>query len=517
MADSQKTDINNIKPSKRIATNTMVLFARMFIITCINLFTVRWVLNGLGTEDYGIFNAVAGIVTASTCISSVLALSTQRFYSYSIGKGEREKLKDIFSASLNIVFVLALVIIIVFEVIGPWFVSTQLTIPASRTTASIWVFQFSLFTFIFSFIQTPFIGAVFSNEDMGIYALISTFDCFAKLLIAYLIRHASIDHLVFYSFTLMTEAFIVMLSYIIIGFKKYNECKYKKVTDKNLYKKLCFFSGWSFYGALSGVGMTQGCVIVLNIFFGPIANAAFSIGNQIYNAINSLSNSIVVAFRPAMIKSYSGQDYKELELLFFTGNKALLYLLILVLLPFIIELRTILNFWLGNCTSEMVLFSRLYIIYTICLAMHNPITTVIQATGNIKKYNLYVESLTMLNIPICWMAFKFGAPSYFIFIVMISLCLLAHIIRLWLLKKSMFIFTFRKYLGQIICPSTLAVLISSSITIACQQFTRQPLSRFIIGYSVSTTCTLMVIYFIGINRQERDFVQKLAKRIIKIK
>ena len=163
-------DIQN--RSKRIASNTLVLFARMLIITFVNLYTVRWVLAGLGTEDYGIFNAVAGVVTASTCISSVLALSTQRFYSFAIGKGESDRLKDIFSVSLNIVVMIALVLLVLFEIVGPWLISTQLTIPVERMEAAQWILQFSLFSFIFTLLQIPFIGAVFANENMGYYALI---------------------------------------------------------------------------------------------------------------------------------------------------------------------------------------------------------------------------------------------------------------------------------------------------------------------------------------------------------
>lgn len=307
-------DIQN--RSKRIASNTLVLFARMLIITFVNLYTVRWILAGLGTEDYGIFNAVAGVVTASTCVSSVLALSTQRFYSFAMGKGEQERLKEIFSVSLNIVMMIAFVLLVLFELAGPWLVSTQLTIPQERLEAAQWILQFSLFSFIFTLLQIPFIGAVFANENMGYYALISTIDCIVKLLIAYCIGMTGGDNLVYYGAALMLEAFMVMLLYVIIARRKYPECKYTIVKKKILYKELFSFSGWSFYGALAGVGMTQGSTIILNVFFGPIINAAFGIANQIYNAINTLTNSVVIAFRPAMIKAYSSNENGYLELLF---------------------------------------------------------------------------------------------------------------------------------------------------------------------------------------------------------
>ena len=307
MDSRHQTELNNNR-SKRIASNTLVLFARMLIITCVNLYSVRWVLNGLGTIDYGIFNAVAGVVTASSCISSVLALSTQRFYSYAMGQGNHEQLKEIFTVSLQIVAILSVIIIIIFELLGPWFVSTQLTIPAERLGAASWVLQFSLFSFIFTLLQIPFIGAIFSNENMGIYAIASTLDCIVKLFIAYMIGKTNADNLIFYGAAMMSEAFLLMVFYMLVAYRKYPECKYQKVKDKTLYKQLFAFSGWTFYGTISSMGMTQGSIVLLNIFFGPIINAAFNIANQIYNAINTLANTINIAIRPSMIKTYSSHN-----------------------------------------------------------------------------------------------------------------------------------------------------------------------------------------------------------------
>lgn len=508
--------ISNDNRSKRIATNTLVLFARMLIITCVNLFTVRWVLNGLGATDYGIFNAVAGVVTASTCISSVLALSTQRFYSYAMGQGKHEQLKEIFTVSLQIVVILSAIVIVIFELLGPWFVSTQLTIPAARLDAASWVLQFSLFSFIFTLLQIPFIGAIFSNEDMGIYAFASTLDCIVKLFIAYMIGKTNADNLIYYGAAMMAEAFLLMAFYVLVAYRKYPECRYQKVNDKKLYKQLFAFSGWTFYGALSGVGMTQGSVIILNIFFGPIINAAFSIANQIYNAINTLSNSIVIAFRPAMIKAYSAKETEYLKNLFYTGNKAIFYLLSMVVIPFFFEGSTILTFWLGHCTAEMVLFSKLYLIYAICLSLHNPITTIIQGTGHIKNYSLYVESLTILCLPISWLLFHQGCDSYYIFIVMITLCIGAQIIRLKMLKDEIPSFTFRAYLFRFVCPASLVVGTSSTIVyLAHSATTEYAIMRFMLTTTTSVIAMTISIYIIGLSKQEKSMLKKLAKRIIK--
>lgn len=506
-------DIQN--RSKRIASNTLVLFARMLIITFVNLYTVRWVLAGLGTEDYGIFNAVAGVVTASTCISSVLALSTQRFYSFAMGKGEQERLKEIFSVSLNIVMMIALVLFILFEIVGPWLISTQLTIPVERMEAAQWILQFSLFSFIFTLLQIPFIGAVFANENMGYYALISTIDCIVKLLIAYCIGMTGGDNLVYYGAALMLEAFMVMLLYVFIARRKYPECKYTIVKKKILYKELFSFSGWSFYGALAGVGMTQGSTIILNVFFGPIINAAFGIANQIYNAINTLTNSVVIAFRPAMIKAYSSNEKGYLEQLFFASSKAILYLLSMVLIPFIFEAETLLTLWLGECTPTMVLFAQLYAIYTICLALHNPITTIIQATGNIRKYSMYVESMTILCLPVSWVLFKLGMPSYYVFVTMIGLCVLAHIIRLLMLQTSISDLTVSKYLARLVLPGILIISITTLIVYCVEGLHTNRILQLFLSYIVSAISISILLYAVGISKNERSLIKDLVNRKLK--
>lgn len=505
-------DIQN--RSKRIASNTLALFARMLIITFVNLYTVRWVLSGLGTEDYGIFNAVAGVVTASTCVSSVLALSTQRFYSFAMGKGEQERLKEIFSVSLNIVMMIAFVLLVLFELAGPWLVSTQLTIPQERLEAAQWILQFSLFSFIFTLLQIPFIGAVFANENMGYYALISTIDCIVKLLIAYSIGMTGGDNLVYYGAALMLEAFMVMLLYVIIARRKYPECKYTIVKKKILYKELFSFSGWSFYGALAGVGMTQGSTIILNVFFGPIINAAFGIANQIYNAINTLTNSVVIAFRPAMIKAYSSNEKGYLEQLFFASSKAILYLLSMVLIPFIFEAETLLTLWLGECTPTMVLFAQLYAVYTICLALHNPITTIIQATGHIRKYSMYVESMTILCLPVSWLLFKLGMPPYFVFVTMIGLCILAHIIRLLMLQASISDLTVSKYLARLVLPGILIISITTLIVYCVEGLHTNWILQLLLSFAISAVSISILLYVIGISKKERSLIKELVNRKI---
>lgn len=505
-----KDDIIKQK-NRRITSNTLVLFARMLVITVVNLYTVRWILSGLGVEDFGIFNAVAGVVTASSCLSMVLAISTQRFYAYAIGQGREDRLREIFSASLNIVVVLALLILIAFELFGPWFIDAKLTIPAPRLAAAHTMFHFSLAAFLCTLLQIPFIGAVFAHENMGIYALVSMADCLVKLLIAVLVSHASGDRLVFYAMALAVEAFLVFLVYALTASRKYAACHYQRVHGLAAHKELLSFSGWTFYSALAGVGTTQGCVILVNAFFGPVVNAAFSISNQVYNALNTLSNSIVLAFRPAMTKAYSGGDTDYLSRLFGLGNKALFYLLVLFAIPFIFETDTILTLWLGQITGEMVVFARLYVVYTICLALHNPVTTIIQATGQIRNYTLAVESLMILNIPLCWVLFRMGLPPYWVFITMITLCILAHAMRLFFLKRIFRAFSLSEYLNAILLRGGSVVVLGTLIAFGLHEVLSADIVRLLLVFVLSPLATLALIYAIGMNNHERSLVLQFVK------
>jgi O-antigen/teichoic acid export membrane protein len=512
------TSATDNSKNKRIASNTLVLFARMLVITIVNLFSVRWVLNGLGVVDYGVFNAIAGVVTTSTCLSSVLAISTQRFYSYAMGQGNATQLRDIFSVSLLLAVGLAVSIILIFSCIGPWLIASKMTIPVERLEAAQWVFGFALLSFVFSVIQIPFMGAIFAHEDMGIYALITTIDCLLKLGVAYMIGKAATDHLVFYGSALSVIAFLVMLSYIGFAIKKYAECHYRRVRESRLFKELLSFSGWTFYGTMAGVGTTQGSIILLNVFFGPVINAAFSIGNQIYNALNTLNNSTVLAFRPAMIKAYSGGNFDYLNRLFSFSNKITLYLLACVSVPFILEAETILNFWLGKeiVSSEMVLFCQLYTVYTVCLALQNPITIIMQATGHIRNYSICVESLMILCVPLNYLLFKMGMGAIWTFVTMIGICLIAHIVRLFLLKHYYGDFAFKPYLTSFIAPATLIIALSACASVWLHDIIDGDLLRFIVVSLLSAGIILVMAYLVGITKDERQrangFILQLLRR-----
>lgn len=351
-------------------------------------------------------------------------------------------------------------------------------------------------------------GAVFAHEDMKIYAFISILDCLLKLMVAINIQNTPIDSLIFYGIGFSIIALFDLLAYIVIAKRRYKECRYVKVKSKETMKKLISFSGWTFYGSVAGVGMTQGSTILLNIFFGPIVNAAFNIGNQVYNALSTLSNSIVFAFRPAMIKAYSGEKYSYLGKLFSINNRVLINLLICITNPLLLETRSILTLWLGDITDDMVIFTQLYIIYEVILTLHNPITIIIQATGNVKRYSIIVESMTILCLPISWGLFKMGFPPPYLFYTMIAICFIAHIARLLILKENYPDFRVTDYFLKNILPAIVTFSITYSCILYFHLLIHNVMLRLFVVSIASPILTMLIAYFINTSHEERRFIYR---------
>ena len=405
--------------SSRIALNTVLLYARMIIIMIINLVSVRIVLKELGLVDYGVYNVVAGIITMLSSVSSVLATATQRYYSYYIGQCNSEKLYKVFASSINIYFLLSVFVVLIGETLGLWFVNNQLVIPEDRLYAANYVYQLSIFSFIFTILQLPFSAAVISHEDMGIYAIVTSVEAILKLLLAVILFKLINDNLIAYAWALFLVHLAVFIAYCFVSSFRYSECRYTICHDRTLYKELLSFSGWTLFGSIASVCMIQGNTLLVNMYFGPVVNASRAIALQVFSAISTFANSFIMAIRPPIIKAYSEHDYMYLGRLFNSGNKFIYYCLLMICLPLYIDMEYILNIWL-NCTNQQaILFSRLILIYTLVLCLGNPITIIIQATGKVKEYHLAVESFTLLCLPITYVLFRLGLPASATFYAMI--------------------------------------------------------------------------------------------------
>lgn len=499
--------------NKRIAKNTFFLYVRMFVVTLINLYTVRVVLDVLGVENYGIYNVVAGVISSLSFLTTVLSSATQRFYSFSLGKGEIDKLRSVFNVSLRCYLWLALIIVVLGETAGLWLVNSQLSIPETRMTAALYAYHFSILSFVLTILQIPFSALMIAKEDMKLWSIITIGDSVFKLLFAVLIAYVTFDVLIAYGASLSIIWLIVLVVYIVIGRTRYRDiCVVsRKLYDKALFKEMISYSGWSLYGSVAGVGINQGVTIIINLFFTPVVNAARAIALQINGAITVFCNSFIMAVRPPIVKSYASGDIKKTAQLFYFSNKFLYYCTLMICLPLILEMDFILQIWLKEVSEYMVIFSQYAVVCALILVMASPITMIMQASGDIRNYHVIVESFTLLIMPVVYIVFKLGYSPQSSYVVMAVLFLIAHILRVVILSRKVKEISVRNYFVKFVGPATLVTIIASFVTILSQHYISGEPIRFIATVIISVLAVGLMSFSVGLTASERHFLVRLLK------
>ena len=496
---------NTAENNKRIAKNTLLLYFRMLFMMVVSLYTSRVVLNALGVEDYGIYNVVGGIVLMFNVISGSLSAAITRFITYELGKGNQEKLKRIFSSAVTTQLGLALIIILLAEILGIWFLNVKMNIPESRIIAANWVFQFSIFTFAINLISVPYNAIIIAHEKMSAFAYISIIEAIGKLAIAYLIMVSSIDKLIFYAILMCCIALIVRFCYGKYCTRHFRECHYHFIWDKQLLKNMFNFAGWNFIGASSAILRDQGGNIVINIFCGPTVNAARGIAFQVNNAIQGFVTNFMTALNPQITKSYASGEHKYMMTLIFQGARLSFYMLLLLSLPIILNTQYILSIWLGIVPDHTALFVQLILIFAMSESLSQPLITAMLATGRIRNYQIIVGGLQIMNLPISYFLLRFGfIPEAIIGVaIVISQCCL--VARLVLLRKMIGL-SFRKYLKRVYLNVLLVTTIASVMSFFVSRQFEESFLNFIILCILTIICTGVTIYYIGCNKSERLFL-----------
>lgn len=346
--------------NKRIAKNTAFLYLRQLIIMVVSIYTSRVILDVLGASDYGIYNVVGGIVTMMSFLNGALGASSSRFLTYELGRGDQDKLNRTFSASLNLHICVALIVLILGETLGLWFFYEKLIIPADRIVAAFWVYQFSIITTMISFTQVPYNASLIAHENMSIYAYVGLYEAISKLVIVYLLLASPIDKLIFYGMLLMLNSIGIQLFYRFYTTKRYKECRFRIVKEKPLYKTLLSYSGWDLFGGVAVICQGQGINILLNLFFGPVVNAARAIAVQVQNAVSMFVNNFLTAVRPQVVKNFAEDNTDEMYRLTFNAAKFAYLLMLALVLPVCFEIDFILHLWLGkNMPSDTPIFAVL--------------------------------------------------------------------------------------------------------------------------------------------------------------
>lgn len=496
--------------TKRIAKNTLMLYFRQILIMIVSLYTVRVVLNTLGVEDYGIYNVVAGVVTMFSFLSSSMATASQRYFSFALGKNDSEQLKKYFSMSFTIYCLIALIVLVLAETVGLWFVVNKLVVPLDRKDAAFWIYQSSVFSMIFTILTAPFMASIIAHEDMNIYAYVSIIEVVLKLGIVFLLPLFAIDKLIFYGLLMAAVVFINTAIYRTICIKKYSECKFSFFWEKDLFKELISYTGWNMFGAAVGVFKYQVVNIILNQFFNPIVNTARGIAQQVNSAVNRFAQNFSTAVRPQIIKTYATGEKERMLQLMFRSCKATFLLMYVFALPLILEMPYVLKIWLKNVPEYAIVFTSLALIDALIDTISYPIMAAAQATGKIKLYQSVVGGVLLLNAPITYVVLKLGANPYSVFIVSIVITFVAFIVRLCILKR-LIDFSFWKYIYNVFLPVVCCAGVALVIPYFVKGLMRDNFLRLCVTVIVSVICVGLSGYFVALSKKEKKWIVGIVK------
>ena len=507
MSTTSVTSVNN----KRIFKNTIFLYIRMFIILVVGLYTSRVILKTLGEVDFGIYNVVGGIVTMLAFLSNTMASASQRFFAYEIGRNDFDKLKQTFSSSVFLFAIFSLLCLVIAETVGLWFVYNKLNIPAERHEAAMFVYQFSVLAFVASIIRIPYNALIIARERMDFYAKISIVEVILKLAIIYVLLIGNIDKLKLYS--ILTFGVVVSVTF---GYFAYCRFQFKesklifKVQGATNYKKLLSFSGWSLFGSLANMLMDQGVNILINVFFGPVVNAARGIAYQVKGQIMSFVGGFQAATNPQIIKYYSSGKRDEMKTLLFRGSKMTYFLLLLISLPILLEMEQLLKIWLHTFPEWTVLFARLVIFIVVVDSMSGCIIPAVQATGKIQGLEVKIGLTKLFNLPITYMLFRLGFSPAYSMIVSIFLNFLCLFVRMRELKIHLGV-GYLEYFSGVIFYDILVTITSVIIPIILFVSLNQGIVSLIIIIIASLACTLLSIFYVGLNREDRQKLISVVK------
>lgn len=435
--------------TKNIAKNSLFLYLRMFLNMGVGLFTAGIVLNTLGISDYGIYNIVGGFVSMFGFLNASMSSATQRFLSFDLGKNDTEQLRKTFSSAVTIHFAIALIIVLVLETFGLWYINNKLNVPTDRMTAVNIVFQFSVLSSFFNIIQVPYNALITAHERFNVYAYISFVEIAFKLLILYLLINIEHDKLILYSILLFTSSFIIRMIYRIYCRTHFAESRYRFYFDRAYFKTLISYTGWNLFGNIAAVARGQGNNLVLNWFFGTVINAAYGITMMIQGVVTTFVSNFQVAVNPQIVKSYAAGNRDRSFKLMFQSSKFSFGLMLMMITPILSSLQFILDKWLKNYPEQSLLFIKLALFSVLIDTLSNPLMMGLQATGNIKLYQATVGVLVFLNLPVSYVLIRLTHQPEMVFITSLIFALIALFFRLYFLKRNMK-FPVRLYIKEVI-------------------------------------------------------------------
>ena len=480
----------------------------------ISLYTSRVILAALGVEDYGIYNVVGGFVSMFSIISSSLTTSCSRFLNFEMGKGSgTERLNIVFSTSLSIQIFLALIILLLTESIGVWYINNIMVLPPERLVAANWCFQFSVLSFCMNLITVPYRACIVAHERMQAFANVSIIEGTAKLLMAFVIMYNPFDRLVYFALLSFILANFIRIIYQLYCRRAFAECNYHFVFDKVMLKDIFGYSVWQFVGNTSAILKNQGVNILLNLYFGPVVNAARGVANQVNNAIHHFAGNFMMALNPQITQSYSAGNLKYSFSLVNRGARFSYYILFILSLPVIVNADYIMHLWLKKVPDYSVVFVQLILIEMMITSISRTLITLQSATGKIRNYQLIVGGILLLNLPLCYVMLELGFAPVIVVLVSLFVEILAILARMYMIPLTIPEFKPWYYIRDVLSNILFVSIVSSIIPVALHKVAEENFITVIFNIAVSICVSALCIFYVGCSKHERTVVLETVYKV----
>lgn len=500
--------------SKRIAKNTLYLYIRLVFVLIVSLYTSRVVLQALGVVDYGIYNVVAGFVSMFALLNSSLSVVTQRFYNYEIGKNGEEEIRKVFISAYYIQLIIAVIVLLLAETIGLWYVINKMVYPPDRAFAVIVVYQASVLSLLFVLMQIPYSSAIIAHEKINYYAIISVIDVLLKLAIALVTPLVGIDNLCIYGVLIAGVSVVNFFCYSIYARYHFTQLRFERKFYKPTFMAMVKFSGWSALNSFSQVIKNQGINVVMNFFFGPAVNAARGISYQVKGALLGFVTNITTAAQPQVTESYAVGNVERSKRLMFTISKLIFLSLYIFTLPIMSEVDYILRLWLGDDIPEYTeIFTILVLVITLIDILITPMTMIIYASGKVGRFNFWNSVIGLSVLPIACVSLSMGTNPVSVYVISLLLSVVMQIVSMIILRKEINI-GIGHYCKHVLLPIISVVAITFEFPVVLVHFIPMGIVRVIIVTLVSVAMVAMSSYYIGFNKEERTFVMSYIKKFI---
>lgn len=472
-------DDRNLQNGRRIARNAVLLYFRMFLLMLIGLFTSRVVLRELGVDDYGIWNAVGGVVTMFTFVTTSISSAISRYLAYELGRSDEERLRKVFATGMLVQLLLCIVLAVLVETLGLWLLNEKMVIPEPRLGAARFVLHCSLGVLVLNMLSVPFNAAIIAHERMAAFAYISVGEAVLKLLIAVLLSVSVFDKLETYALLMLAVALTVRLAYGIYCRRSFAECRTRPAFDRPLFREMAGFAGWSFFGSGIGVLNVQGSNLLVNMFFGVAMNAARGVASQVELVVKQFASNFMTAVNPQITKSWAGGDREYCWSLVAKGAKFSFLAILVFLVPVVLETGILLRFWLGSVPASADVFVRLSMLALIVDMTGNSLLTLQLATGKLKKYYLVSGLGSLLCLPAVWLAFRMGAGAEWAYWCMMGVYVAVFAIRLLFARLDAG-FPVGRFLREVLLKLLALALLSSVLPVAARMLLPEGVLRLVL-------------------------------------